>query len=67
MPNWLYYRKKTTLKVIIAIVGCHQGLAVKGGADGVGKATTTAVVRSFILIIMTDCFITFIFYFLLNF
>lgn len=52
--------------MIIAIVGCHQGLTVRGGADGVGKATTTAVVRSFILIIMMDCFITFIFYFLLN-
>jgi len=51
---------------IIAIVGCHQGLNVKGGADGVGKSTTTAVVRSFILIIMMDCFITFVFYFLLN-
>lgn len=52
--------------MIIAIVGCHQGLTVKGGADGVGKATTTAVVRSFIFIIMTDCLITFVFYFLLN-
>ena len=52
--------------MIIAIVGCHQGLTVKGGAEGVGKATTTAVVRSFILIIMTDCIITFVFYFLLN-
>ena len=51
---------------IIAIVGCHQGLNVRGGAEGVGKATTTAVVRSFILVIMTDCLITFIFYFLLN-
>ncbi len=52
--------------MIIAIVGCHQGLNVHGGAEGVGKATTAAVVRSFILIIMTDCLITFIFYFLLN-
>ena len=52
--------------MIIAIVGCHQGLMVRGGAEGVGKATTTAVVRSFILIIMTDCIITFVFYFLLN-
>jgi phospholipid/cholesterol/gamma-HCH transport system permease protein len=52
--------------MIIAIVGCHQGLSVRGGAEGVGKATTTAVVRSFILIIMTDCVITFVFYFLLN-
>jgi phospholipid/cholesterol/gamma-HCH transport system permease protein len=51
---------------IIALVGCHQGLQVRGGAEGVGRATTTAVVRSFILIIMTDCLITFIFYFLLN-
>ena len=52
--------------MIIAIVGCHQGLTVKGGAEGVGKATTTAVVRSFILVIMMDCVITFVFYFLLN-
>ena len=52
--------------MIIAIVGCHQGLIVRGGAEGVGRATTTAVVRSFILIIMTDCMITFVFYFLLN-
>lgn len=52
--------------MIIAIVGCHQGLSVKGGAEGVGKATTTAVVRSFILIIIMDCLITFVFYFLLN-
>jgi phospholipid/cholesterol/gamma-HCH transport system permease protein len=53
--------------MIIAIVGCYHGLSVQGGADGVGKATTTAVVRSFILIVVTDCFITFVFYFLLNF
>lgn len=50
--------------MVIAIVGCHQGLKVKGGADGVGNATTASVVRSFILIIMLDCVITFIFYFL---
>ena len=30
--------------MIIAIVGCHQGLTVKGGAEGVGKATTVSVV-----------------------
>lgn len=52
--------------MIIAIVGCHHGLQVRGGADGVGKATTMSVVHSFVLIIMMDCFITFIFYFLFN-
>jgi phospholipid/cholesterol/gamma-HCH transport system permease protein len=52
--------------MIIATVGCFEGLNVKGGADGVGRATTLSVVRSFILIIMCDCFFTFIFYFLFN-
>jgi phospholipid/cholesterol/gamma-HCH transport system permease protein len=52
--------------MIIAIVGCYEGLNVRGGADGVGKATTLSVVRSFIFIIMVDCFLTFIFYFLFN-
>jgi phospholipid/cholesterol/gamma-HCH transport system permease protein len=52
--------------MIIALVGCHEGLHVQGGADGVGKSTTMAVVRSFIMIIMFDCLFTFIFYFLFN-
>ena len=52
--------------MIIAIVGCHQGLSVKGGAEGVGKATTISVVRSFIMIIVTDCMFTTMFYFIFN-
>ncbi len=52
--------------MIIATVGCFEGLHVKGVADGVGRATTMSVVRAFILIIMFDCFFTFIFYFLFN-
>lgn len=56
--------KTVFFAMIIATVGCHQGLKVKGGADGVGNATTASVVRSFILIIMFDCVITFIFYFM---
>ena len=41
-------------------------VSVKGGADGVGVATTLAVVRSFLLIILFDCLFTFVFYFLVN-
>lgn len=52
--------------MIIALVGCHQGLTVKGGAEGVGKATTVSVVRAFILILIVDCFFTTIFYFIFN-
>jgi phospholipid/cholesterol/gamma-HCH transport system permease protein len=58
--------KTVVFAMVIAIVGCHQGLKVRGGADGVGNATTASVVRSFILIIVTDCVFTFIFYFLFN-
>ena len=50
--------------MIIALVGCHQGLKTKGGAEGVGRATTISVVVSFILIIMTDGLFTAIFYFI---
>lgn len=48
--------------MIIAIVGCFEGLKAEGGAEGVGKATTTSVVVSFVAIIAADCFFTFLFY-----
>jgi len=49
--------------MIIAIVACFEGLNVRGGAEGVGKATTRSVVNTFILIIASDCFFTALFYF----
>ena len=51
---------------IIALVGCHQGLNVRSGAEGVGRATTISVVASFILIIVVDCLFTTFFYFVLR-
>ena len=47
---------------IIGLVGCHQGLQTRGGAEQVGRATTLSVVRSIVLIIAADLFITAIFY-----
>jgi len=55
--------KSFVFAMIIALVGCYQGLTTKGGAEGVGKATTRSVVISFILIILADCVLTAIFYF----
>ena len=49
--------------IIIALIGCYEGLNTKGGSEGVGKATTRSVVISFILIILADCIVTTIFYF----
>ena len=48
---------------IIAIVGCYHGFKAEGGAEGVGRATTVAVVTILILIIASDALFTAIFYF----
>ena len=48
---------------IIVIVGCYQGLKVKGGAEGVGKATTASVVTSIFFVIVADSIMGLIFYF----
>ena len=47
---------------IIAIVGCYFGYNSDKGAQGVGKATTNAVVLSSILILLTNYFMTQIFF-----
>jgi phospholipid/cholesterol/gamma-HCH transport system permease protein len=49
--------------VITCIVACYEGMNADGGAEGVGKSTTSSVVTSFILIIASDCFFTALFYF----
>lgn len=48
--------------IVIAIVGCSQGLQTTGGAIGVGHATRRAVVVSYLLIIVLGYYITFIFF-----
>jgi len=40
--------------MIIATMGCHYGLRSEGGAEGVGTATTNAVVASCLLILIVD-------------
>jgi len=55
--------KSFVFGIIIALIGCYEGLNARGGAEGVGRATTRSVVISFILIILADCVLTAIFYF----
>ena len=43
---------------ILALVGCFFGLHTKGGTEGVGRATTQAVVVSCVLILIVDFFYT---------
>jgi phospholipid/cholesterol/gamma-HCH transport system permease protein len=43
---------------IIALIGCYKGLSCGAGAEGVGRATTEAVVYSSITILVTNFFLT---------
>lgn len=46
--------KSAVFALMIAWIGCLRGFRVRGGAAGVGEATTSAVVSSIFLIILTD-------------
>jgi phospholipid/cholesterol/gamma-HCH transport system permease protein len=46
--------KAPVFAVIIAIVGCYQGLQVGGSAESVGRQTTVSVVQSIFLVIVAD-------------
>lgn len=48
--------------LLISTIACHEGLNVRGGAEGVGRATTMTVVNSIVAIIAAACVFTMIFY-----
>ena len=48
--------------VLISMIACYEGFNVRGGAEGVGRATTATVVKSIVALIATDCVFTAIFY-----
>ena len=50
--------KAVVFAYIIAIIACARGLATTGGADGVGRATTSTVVAASISVLISDFFLT---------
>lgn len=44
----------------IAIISCYQGFNTTGGAEGVGKSTIQAVVKSSMAILISDYFLTYL-------
>jgi phospholipid/cholesterol/gamma-HCH transport system permease protein len=46
--------KSVVFAFLISWIGCFRGFRVRGGAAGVGEATTSAVVSSIFLIVLTD-------------
>ena len=54
--------KASAFGFIITLMGCYHGYNSKGGAQGVGMATTNAVVSASILILCSDYILTEIFF-----
>ncbi|HTP43753.1 MAG TPA: ABC transporter permease [Candidatus Acidoferrum sp.] len=52
------FTKPIVFALIIASIGCYQGLRVRGGTQGVGRATTSAVVISSVLVLVGDFFLS---------
>ncbi|MDR1952001.1 MAG: ABC transporter permease [Elusimicrobiota bacterium] len=50
--------KSVFFALIIVIVACHKGFTTSGGAEGVGKATTSSVMYSLVLVLISDYFLT---------
>jgi phospholipid/cholesterol/gamma-HCH transport system permease protein len=55
---WMGLVKPFFLGFVIVSVGCHVGLRTKGGTQGVGRATTNAVVAASVMVLVVDFFIT---------
>lgn len=52
--------KAAVFGFIISSIGCYKGFFAKGGAKGVGKATTEAVVYSLVTILIADYFLSYL-------
>jgi len=50
--------KAVVFGAIISTVSCHKGLTCRQGAEGVGRATTEAVVMASISILIVNFFLT---------
>ena len=55
---WMGLIKPFALGFVIVSIACHVGLRTSGGTQGVGRATTNAVVAGSVAVIAADFFIT---------
>ena len=55
---WMGLMKPFFIGLTIASIGCHVGMRTSGGTQGVGRATTNAVVASSVAVIAVDFLLT---------
>ncbi len=53
--------KSVVFAGLVALIGCERGLATRGGAAGVGRATTSAVVTTIFYLVVADALFTYMF------
>jgi phospholipid/cholesterol/gamma-HCH transport system permease protein len=56
--------KTVVFGLLIAIIGCYNGLKTQGGTEGLGRATTGTVVTSALAVFISDFFLTKFFWWL---
>ena len=56
--------KSGAFGVEIAVIGCMKGFQVRGGAESVGHATTSAVVTCIFVLTVTDAIFAVLYYYL---
>ena len=56
--------KVEAFAIAIVLIACYEGLNVRGGAEGVGKATTDSVVKAIVFIIVADLLFTSVFFYI---
>jgi phospholipid/cholesterol/gamma-HCH transport system permease protein len=54
---WMGIIKPFALGFVIVTIACHVGLRTSGGTQGVGRATTVAVVAGSVAVIAVDFFV----------
>jgi phospholipid/cholesterol/gamma-HCH transport system permease protein len=59
---WVGLVKASVFGLILTLTGCVRGFYTTGGAEGVGRATTYAVVSSSLIILLSDFFLTKLFF-----
>ena len=58
---WVGLVKAPVFAILIALVGCFEGLRVTGSAESVGQMTTRSVVEGIFLVIIFDALFSILF------
>ena len=56
--------KSVVFGVLVTLIGCYNGLETSGGTEGLGRSTTDTVVQVAMAVIVSDFFLTKLFFFL---